>query len=30
MRIEELRDGAISRADAVFRTDRAPWCPEIF
>jgi predicted acetyltransferase len=30
MRIDELREGAISRADAVFRTDRAPWCPEIF
>ena len=30
MRIDELREGAIERADAVFRTDRAPWCPEIF
>jgi predicted acetyltransferase len=29
-RVEELTDGAISRADAAFRTDRAPWCPEIF
>jgi predicted acetyltransferase len=29
-RIEEVRDGAIGRADALFRTDRAPWCPEIF
>jgi predicted acetyltransferase len=29
-RVEELRDGAIARADAVFRTDVAPWCPEIF
>ena len=29
-RIEELREGAIARADAVFRTDRAPWCQEIF
>jgi predicted acetyltransferase len=29
-RVEELRDGAISRADAIFRSDTAPWCPEIF
>jgi predicted acetyltransferase len=29
-RIEELREGAVARADALFRTDRAPWCPEIF
>ena len=29
-RIEELREGALDRADAVFRADRAPWCPEIF
>jgi predicted acetyltransferase len=29
-RIEELREGAIARADAMFRTDVAPWCPEIF
>jgi predicted acetyltransferase len=29
-RVEELRDGAIARADALFRTDVAPWCPEIF
>jgi len=29
-RVEELVKGAIARADAVFRTDRAPWCPEIF
>jgi len=29
-RVEELRDGAIVRADALFRTDVAPWCPEIF
>jgi predicted acetyltransferase len=29
-RVEELRDGAVARADDVFRTDRAPWCPEIF
>ncbi len=30
LRVEELRLGAIARADALFRTDRAPWCPEIF
>ena len=29
-RVEELRSGAIGRADALFRTDRHPWCPEIF
>ncbi len=29
-RIEEARDGAAAGADALFRTDRAPWCPEIF
>jgi predicted acetyltransferase len=29
-RIEELVDGALDRADALFRTDRYPWCPEIF
>jgi predicted acetyltransferase len=29
-RIEELRDGTAARADAMFATDRAPWCPEIF
>jgi predicted acetyltransferase len=29
-RVEELRDGALARADALFRTDRHPWCPEIF
>ena len=30
LRVEELRPGAIGRADALFHTDRAPWCPEIF
>jgi predicted acetyltransferase len=30
LRVEELRPGALGRADALFRTDRAPWCPEIF
>jgi predicted acetyltransferase len=29
-RVEELRRGAARRADAMFATDRAPWCPEIF
>lgn len=29
-RIEELRDGAAARADSMFRSDRLPWCPEIF
>jgi predicted acetyltransferase len=29
-RVEELRDGAIARADELFWTDRLPWCPEIF
>jgi predicted acetyltransferase len=30
LRVTELRDGAIARADALFRTDRKPWCPELF
>jgi predicted acetyltransferase len=29
-RVEELRRGAATRADALFATARAPWCPEIF
>jgi predicted acetyltransferase len=29
-RVEELVPGALARADALFATDRAPWCPEIF
>ena len=29
-RVVELRQGALRRADALFRGDRAPWCPEIF
>jgi predicted acetyltransferase len=28
--LEELRGGGIGRADAIFRSDRLPWCPEIF
>jgi Sterol carrier protein domain len=29
-RAEELVDGAVERADALFRTDAEPWCAEIF
>jgi predicted acetyltransferase len=29
-RVEELKHGALARADALFRWDRHPWCPEIF
>jgi predicted acetyltransferase len=29
-RVEEAADGGLERADELFRTDRAPWCPEIF
>jgi predicted acetyltransferase len=29
-RVAELREGAISRADTLFRAARAPWCPEVF
>ena len=29
-RVEELTPGAVARADALFHTDRKPWCPEIF
>jgi predicted acetyltransferase len=29
-RVEELREGTVARADDLFRTDSAPWCPEIF
>ena len=29
-RVDESRPGALRRADALFRTHRAPWCPEIF
>ena len=29
-RIEELREGAVYGADAIFRGEEAPWCPEIF
>jgi predicted acetyltransferase len=29
-RIEELRAGGVERADALFRTEVTPWCPEVF
>jgi hypothetical protein len=29
-RIEEVRPGAVGWADAMFRSHRLPWCPEIF
>jgi len=29
-RVRELQPGALSRADALFRTERAPWCPRVF
>jgi predicted acetyltransferase len=29
-RVEEQRPGGLDRADALFRSDRLPWCPEIF
>lgn len=29
-RIQELRRGAVARADAMFTTDRTPWCPSHF
>jgi predicted acetyltransferase len=29
-RVEEVRGGALAEADAIFRVDRRPWCPEIF
>jgi predicted acetyltransferase len=29
-RVEELREGGLARADELFHTDAAPWCPEIF
>jgi predicted acetyltransferase len=29
-RVEALTDHALRRADALFRWDRHPWCPEIF
>jgi predicted acetyltransferase len=29
-RVEEVRPGALDRADAIFRRDLHPWCPEVF
>jgi predicted acetyltransferase len=29
-RVRELEPGGVERADALFRTDRAPWCPRVF
>jgi hypothetical protein len=29
-RVEETARGGIARADELFRTEAAPWCPEIF
>ena len=29
-KVDELTPGAVERADALFRTGRAPWTPEIF
>ena len=29
-RVEELQEGGLARADALFGWDRHPWCPEIF
>jgi predicted acetyltransferase len=29
-RLSESKQGAVARADALFRWDRHPWCPEIF
>jgi predicted acetyltransferase len=30
LRVEEVTEGAVARADELFRTDLHPWCPEIF
>jgi len=30
LRVVEITPGAIARADALFPSDGAPWCPEIF
>lgn len=29
-RLEELKEAAATRADGLFRTERQPWCPELF
>jgi predicted acetyltransferase len=28
--LDDLEEGAVARADRLFRAERAPWCPEIF
>jgi predicted acetyltransferase len=30
LRVAELQSGALARAQTLFRTDTAPWCPEMF
>jgi len=30
LRVEELKEGALRRADRLFQTNQAPWCPESF
>ena len=30
LRVQELLPGALAHADALFRVEKAPWCPEIF
>ena len=30
LRVQELREGAVERADALFASRPLPWCPEIF
>ena len=30
LRLEELREGAVARADRLFAWRPLPWCPEIF
>ena len=29
-RVEERTPGALALADELFRTERLPWCPELF
>jgi hypothetical protein len=29
-RVEEAREGAARKADALFRTSGRPWCPDVF
>jgi predicted acetyltransferase len=29
-RVEEVARGGVARADALFRVDAKPWCPEVF